>query len=365
MRHLKYIFRFFLKHHLLYSAMIMALATLLAAFFFHYDHSSSANIALIYILALLLIARRTGGYLYGLAATIFAVACINFLFTYPFLELNFRLSGYPITFVAMTIISMLATTSVIHLRRQNVRLEEQERQLLEAEREKTRANLLRAVSHDLRTPLTGIIGSSSAYLNNADFYSEESRRELVKNINDDAHWLLEMVENLLSITKIQNENHSLKTSPEVVDEVVSEVMTKLKKRHPDAEVSVITPNEFLMIPMDAMLIEQVLLNLLENALTHSQSQEPLLFAVESGETDVTFRVIDYGIGIPEDRLATIFDGTNENLPTVDGHKGMGIGLSICKTIITAHKGLIAARNHDSGAEFYFTLPKEELHEPQI
>lgn len=365
MRYLQYICRFILKHHLIYSALVMTLATILAAFFFHFEHNHSANIALIYILALLLIARRTDGYLYGLVAAVIAVACINFLFTYPFLELNFRLSGYPITFVGMTVISMLATTTISHLKRQNIKLAEQEHQLLEASKEKMRANLLRAVSHDLRTPLTGIIGSSSAYLNNANFYSEESKQELVKNINDDAHWLLEMVENLLSITRIQSDNQQLKTSPEVVDEVVAEVMAKLKKRHPQAEVSVITPNDFLMIPMDAMLIEQVLLNLLENALTHSGSQEPLLFAVEAGQTDVTFRVIDYGIGIPEDRLATIFDGTNENLPTADGHKGMGIGLSICKTIITAHKGTIAARNHASGAEFYFTLPKEELHEPQI
>ena len=225
-----------------------------------------------------------------------------------------------------------------------------------------RANLLRAVSHDLRTPLTSIIGACSSYFANYDSYSEEEKKKMVHNIDNDANWLLNMVENLLTVTRIQNNCQKVKTAPEVVDEVIAETVQRLKKRHPDNEINVSIPNEILMIPMDAMLIEQVIINLVENALVHSQSTIPPFLTVESTEEDVVFRVIDYGVGIDESRLDTIFDGSL-NEPTSTNHKkGMGLGLSICKTIILAHNGTIAARNHKDGAEFYFTLPKEEYHE---
>ena len=362
MKCLRYIYSFFRKHYFTYSAMVMVLATAVAWLFFRFGRQATTSILLIYILALVLISCGTEGYRYGLGAAAVSVVCINFLFIEPVFTLTFTPSG-PISFLGLFAISGIASHTVTSLRRQAKQLAAQERQLAEAEKEKMRANLLRAVSHDLRTPLTGIIGSSSAYLSNADFYSEADKQKLVQNIHDDANWLLEMVENLLSVTRIQNDCKQLKTSPEVVDEVVAEAVVTLKKRHPNAQISVTVPEEILMIPMDAMLIEQVLINFLENGLTHGKSDKPLLLTVENEPEQVLFRVIDHGLGVPADRLATIFEARSETLPAVDGYTGMGIGLSICKTIITAHNGTIGARNHDSGAEFYFTLPKEEHHEP--
>ena len=120
------------------------------------------------------------------------------------------------------------------------------------------------------------------------------------------------------------------------------------------------PEELLIIPMDAILIEQVLINLLENAITHSQSREPVLCYVDDDAETVIFHVRDYGVGIDPDRLNNIFDGNSYiGNKESDSNKGMGIGLSICKTILTAHGGTINARNHVQGAEFYFTLPKGE------
>ncbi len=261
----------------------------------------------------------------------------------------------------MLTLSSITSATTSNLKQQTEILAFHEKQLMEAEKEKMRANLLRAVSHDLRTPLTSILGSvSSIEAEEFSFCSQECRK-LLHNIHDDAEWLLNMVENLLSVTRIQTGASSLKTSPEAVEEVVSESVDRLKKRFPDAEINVSVPDELLIVPMDAMLIEQVLINLLENAITHSKSALPVRLVIENQPEYIYFRIIDYGIGLQESHLEDIFDGTwSENSPS-DVHKGTGIGLSICKTIITAHHGSITAQNHKEGAEFVFTLPKEEAY----
>lgn len=142
--------------------------------------------------------------------------------------------------------------------------------------------------------------------------------------------------------------------------MVAEAITRFYKRFPEAGVTVQVPEEFLMIPMDAMLIEQVIINLLENAIVHSGSRLPVELSVTGGTDRVFFCVRDYGIGIPPEKLETIFDGSSYHPESsTDGHKGMGIGLSICKTIITAHNGTIAAENHAGGCQFIFTLPMED------
>lgn len=166
-----------------------------------------------------------------------------------------------------------------------------------------------------------------------------------------------MVENLLSVTRINQQSMKIATSMESVEEMVSEALIRFHKRLPDAAVTVQVPEEFLMIPMDAMLIEQVIINLLENAIVHSGSKLPVELIVSHNGTQVIFRVKDYGIGIPPDKLNTIFDGSCY-VPdsSSDSHRGMGIGLSICKTIITAHSGQITAANHEAGCEFTFILP---------
>lgn len=239
-------------------------------------------------------------------------------------------------------------------------IHDREKLLMEAEKEKMRANLLRAVSHDLRTPLTSIIGASATYLENSHVLSSKKKKQLVENISEDANWLLHMVENLLSVTRIRSENTSVTKSLESVEEVVSEAVHRFKKRMPGSSIVVSVPDELLFVAMDATLIEQVIINLFENAAIHSHSLEPTKCLVDVDETNVYFHIIDYGIGIREDRLASIFDGVSYNQNSNgDSSKGMGIGLSICKTIITAHGGQITATNHLTGVEFTFSLPLEE------
>ena len=341
----------------------VAVATLLAFLFFHLVPENSGNIALIYILILIIIIRYTDGYLPGLIFSIIAVICVNYLFTYPYFELNFTLSGYPITFLEMLGVTLLISTMTTNIKQQALRIAEQDKLLSETEKEKMRANLLRAISHDLRTPLTGIIGASSSYLDNGAFLTEEEKTSIVTHIHEDANWLLNMVENLLSVTRIHGQSSTVKKTDESVEEIVSAAINRLKKRMPDVSVNVSVPEELLILPMDAILIEQVLINLLENAIVHSQSSRPILCYVDDDNENVTFHVKDYGIGIDPQRLNNIFDGNSYIGNDVsDSNKGMGIGLSICKTIITAHNGIINARNHEEGTEFFFSLPKGETND---
>ena len=160
-----------------------------------------------------------------------------------------------------------------------------------------RGKLLRAISHDLRTPLTGILGASGALLDNGDLIDPESRRSLISGIHEDAEWLLRMVENVLSVTRITGGALSLKKVCEPLDEVFSQVAAKSRKRFPDIDLTMRMPDEVAMVPMDEMLIVQVLVNLIDNAIRHSGSNRVELSAETEGD-HVRMVVRDHGRGIP-------------------------------------------------------------------
>ena len=189
-----------------FTIIMMAAATLFSFVFFHFGNKNSANITIIYTLALIIAALNTSGYLYGVISAVFCVVAVNYFFSYPYFKFNFTLAGYPLTFIGMLAISLITSATTTTLKQQRQAIAEREKELAEADKEKLRANLLRAVSHDLRTPLTGIIGSSSSYLENYQDLSETERTELVTNIKEDSEWLLNMVENLLTVTRIQNDS---------------------------------------------------------------------------------------------------------------------------------------------------------------
>lgn len=346
-----------LKTNCLITAAALILATLVSYLFFLATGSTN-NISIIFALAVALIARYCTGYLPGILASVISVFIVNGVFTYPYGTLNFTMAGYPLTFLGILSVSIIISATTTHLKSQARQIQEQERLLLEADKEKMRANLLRAISHDLRTPLTAIIGSSSAYLENKNDLPEKERDALVSSIHEDANWLLNMVENLLTVTRINADTASVVKTEESVEEVVAEAVTRLKKRLPDVRVKVKVPEEFYLIPMDATLIEQVIINLLENAARHSGSSEPVELNVWPNGDFMQFDVVDYGKGIEAERLSSIFDGdaAYSGKGSGEAFKGMGIGLSICKTIISAHKGSITAENHGKGAKFSFTLP---------
>ena len=252
-------------------------------------------------------------------------------------------------------ITLISAQTILALDRQEIFLESQ-KILLEKEKENMRSNLLRAISHDLRTPLTCILGSSATLLENGDTLEKNTRIQLLGDIHHDAEWLIQMVENLLSVTKISGDGTSLKKQDEIVEEITGEAAAKIQKRFPFSKICVHVPDEPLLVPMDAMLIEQVLINLIENAIRHSHSDEPIHLVVRQIDNEVYFSVFDQGIGIHPECLPHLFDDTSKCKST-DSTRGLGIGLPICKSIITAHGGRIFVENNKNcGANFTFVLP---------
>jgi len=326
------------------------------------EKNYDTNMAIFYILGIILVARYTDGYVWGVLFDVLSILSVNYFFTYPYQGFNLTIEGYPVTFASMLVIYLITSAMTTNMKKQSMILAKQEKQLMEAQKEKMRANLLRAISHDLRTPLTGIIGNSESYLRMEGSMTDEEKRTIVENIENDASWLLNMVENLLSVTRINNTTAKVTKYIEPVDEVVSSAVARFRKRFPGAELRVFLPDRVVMVMMDAMLIEQVLINILQNAYTHAKSVKPVELRVTEDDKRVWFFIKDYGIGIDEKKIETIFDGEDylkDQDSKADGHKGMGIGLSICKTIVSAHGGDIKARNHNEGSEFYFYLPKEK------
>lgn len=253
-----------------------------------------------------------------------------------------------------TIIRLLCQQSSLTLDKQALQLKHHQL-TLEAEKETMRANLLRAISHDLRTPLTNMIGASATYLESEDTLDKNQKHHLISSIHEDSIWLLRMVENLLSVTRIKDQSTKVNKTPEPVEEVVAEAIQKVKKHYPHALIKVQVPEEYLQVDMDAILIEQVLINLIENAMKYANSSSPIELTVTNKEDRVYFSVLDHGVGLDPAMIENIF----EMKKRTDTSKGMGIGLSICKTIIDAHEGKIKATTHASGCEFSFWLPNSQ------
>ena len=312
-------------------------------------------IPMFFVLGVFLVSVLTSGYAWGISASLFSVLAVNYAFTFPYFEVNFSIPVNFFSAVVMLVVAVITcalTTKIKHA----------EKLKADSEREKMRANLLRAVSHDLRTPLTTIYGSSSMLLENFDRYPAEDRQNLLRGIRDDAQWLVGMVENLLSVTRLDNTSVKLNKVETVLEELIDAVLVKFHKRCPEQSVDVSIPEDFLSIPMDAVLMEQVLTNLLENAVVHAHGMTRLELLVQTRDHKAHFTVRDNGCGIPEDRIPDLFTGY---LGSTDrqgdaARRNMGIGLSVCSTIIKAHGGHIRARNLPTGgAEFTFTLNLED------
>ena len=312
-------------------------------------------IPMIFVLGVFLISWRTQGYFWGIAASLVSVLAVNYAFTFPYYAFDLIspecLSSAVVMLIVATVTGTL-TTQIKH----------QEKIRSEMERERMRGNLLRAVSHDLRTPLTSIYGATSAVLEHYHSLSEEQLTELLQDVQEDSEWLIRMVENLLSVTRIDGEKVKVIKTPTVLEELVDSVLVKFQKRCPGQQVQVQIPEEFISIPMDAMLIEQVLLNILENAVYHAKGMKNLWLTVQCESGLASFYIRDDGCGIDPAELDRIFTGylDRQEVPADSSRSNMGIGLSVCATIIKAHGGRMTAFNNEyGGATFCFTLPEKE------
>lgn len=262
------------------------------------------------------------------------------------------------------LLSILGETALALESEKNAR--EKEEAAVLAESEQLRANLLRTISHDLRTPLTTISGNASNLLHNSHSFSEETKQQIYSDIYDDSMWLTNLVENLLYSTRIEEGRMVLRTSPELVCEIIEEAMQHIRPKAKNHSVHVICENDMLMVRADAKLIVQVIINLVDNALKYTPSGSSVCIIADSKNEMAEIKIADTGNGISDVEKEKIFDKfySGEN-KIADNRRSLGLGLYLCKAIVEAHGGTIHVMdNLPHGSVFRFTLPLEEviLHE---
>lgn len=243
---------------------------------------------------------------------------------------------------------------------------EKEEAALLAQKEQLRANLLRSISHDLRTPLTSISGNASNLMFNGQKFDEETKQRLYLDIYDDSMWLINLVENLLSVTRIEEGRMNLHISAELMDEIITEALHHADRKKAEHQITVETSDELLLARADAKLIVQVVINIVDNAIKYTQKGSKIRVVTERKGDYAVVRISDNGPGISDEVKEHVFDmfysGANK---VADSRRSLGLGLSLCKSIVNAHGGEITVSdNNPQGTVFTFTLPVGEvkLHE---
>ena len=260
------------------------------------------------------------------------------------------------------IIAILDECGLI-LERRKLRAEKQAAEL-ETQREKLRANLLRAISHDLRTPLTGISGNAGVLMEKSFSLDESKKQEIYRSIYDDSMWLVNLTGNLLSITRIENGTMPLHRNAELIDDIFHEALSHIDRRAVEHEIHVELADDMLMANIDARLIVQVIINIVNNAIKYTPEGSDICLSAKKENSMVRIEIADTGSGISDEakqRLFDMFYTANTGSAEADSRRGLGLGLSLCKSIVKAHGGsIIVYDNQPHGAVFSFTLPLEEV-----
>lgn len=264
------------------------------------------------------------------------------------------------SFENSVLLSILGECALAMENEQNAK--EKEAAAILAKNEQLRANLLRAISHDLRTPLTSIMGNADNLLSNGASFDEETKNLIYKDIYDDSMWLINLVENLLSVTKLEDGQMKLNLSLELMDEIITEALHHINNKGGTHKIKTINSDEIALVNVDARLIIQVVINLVDNAIKYTPEGSEIVIKTKVTGKNVEVSVADNGYGIPDKSKSKVFDmffsGANS---IADSRRSIGIGLSLCKSIITAHGGKIfVSDNKPQGAVFTFTLPTKEV-----
>lgn len=275
--------------------------------------------------------------------------------------IGIRIKGKPLdAFENSILLSILGECALAMDNRRNAKEKEQTAVL--AKNEQLRANLLRAISHDLRTPLTSISGNAGNLLSNKDKLDEDTKMQIYTDIFDDSEWLISLVENLLSVTRIEEGRMNFNKSIELVDEITEEALRHIGRKSTEHKISVIHKDELLLANADAKLIVQVLINLIDNAIKYTPLGSEIKVITEKRNGYASISVIDNGNGIPDNIKPHVFEMfyTGDNI-IADSRRSLGLGLALCKSIIGAHGGeLTLTDNQPQGCNFTFTLPLGEV-----
>ena len=360
------------KHPYIWNLIVVALTCVvfigltLALKWFGVDKE---NLLMLFFIGVLLGAILTPGYVYGAIISVVFFFSFNFLFTEPrhsFAVDNQRdvfmlLFFLATSFIGSFISSRLQSQAEI-ARRNEKRTEELYRERSEIElaieSEKMKSLLLRSISHDLRTPLTGISGASGAILENYDTLDDESIKALIHDIQEEAQGLGDTVQNILDMTRISEGKLSLDTEYEAVDDLVAQTAAKVPFLTRDNRLTIHLPEQIIMVEVDGRLLVQALFNLIDNAYKHSGENTRVSLRIFTEGEWLAFEVSDNGAGIDETIMSKLFVGFVTSPHGIsDKGRGVGLGLSICKAIATAHGGSITAENiPGSGACFTIRIP---------
>ena len=245
-------------------------------------------------------------------------------------------------------------------------LEEKEAAAIRAKNEQLRADLLRSISHDLRTPLTSISGNASNLLTNGELFDQKTKQQMYADIYDDSMWLIDLVENLLSVSRLEEGRMNLHISTELIDDVVAEALRHVHRKSAEYHIRVEPGEEYLLAQIDARLIVQVIINIVDNAIKYTPPGSEIRISWEKQGNFVQIAIADNGPGIPKQDQPHIFEMFYSAAhQSADGRRSLGLGLALCRSIVNAHGGEIAVSDRQPhGAVFTFTVPagEVELHE---
>jgi K+-sensing histidine kinase KdpD len=348
------------KKHLIYVLRMCAvmLSIFLLSILLNRVGIGRENILMLFMVGVLLVAYCTNGYQYGIIASVVSMMSFNYLFTEPFG--TFSISDQDdMIMLAFFLLSALISTNLTVRFQQQVQVareneqrartleKEQERIQFAMEKEQLRSGLLRSISHDLRTPLTGIAGASSLIAETGQQLDRDSIVSLAKDINDQADWLIQLVENILNMTKIDSGKLVIEKNPEAVEDIISNAVSHVRSRSQERAIEVDVADNVFIVPMDGKMMVQVLINLLDNAIKHTQEDGRITIRVWQEEDLVWFAVEDDGTGIEDSVRDHLFEEFITARPGgKDTGKGIGLGLAICRAIVNAHGGTIRAENRE-------------------
>jgi two-component system sensor histidine kinase KdpD len=307
------------------------------------------DLVMVYLVGILAVALR-GRRGPALFSSALGVLCFDYFFVPPRFTLHVDRPQYVVTFIVMFAVALLISHLAVRVRTQ---VEAAKRSELVAETEKLRSSLLSAVSHELRTPLTAIVGSASALLR-APAGGDGTRRDLLENIRDEADRLTRLVFNLIETTRLES-GASLKKEPYPVEDVIGTALERAEKLLAGRRVETDLPENLPLVPMDPVLMELVFVNLLENAVRHAP-EGPIEVSARERMDALEVMVADRGPGLKPEDLERVFDKFYRASASPGG---AGLGLAICKAVVSAHGGTIRAENRPGGgAVFLLTLPRK-------
>lgn len=279
--------------------------------------------------------------------------------------LGIAMHGESLDVFEHSIVLSILGECALALENERIRKEREDAEVL-AKNEQLRANLLRSISHDLRTPLTSISGNAGVLLSNEDTLSADKKRNLYNDIYDDSLWLINLVENLLSVTRIEDGTMNLRLTTELVEEVVTEALQYMNRKSAKHTIKVIQEEDLLLAKMEARLIIQVIINIIDNAIKYTPDGSHIILTVKKEKPYIIFEIADDGNGLSKEAKDKVFNMFyTANTTVADSRRSLGLGLALCKSIITAHGGEISVYdNIPKGTVFRFTIPSEEvnLHE---